>query len=133
MSEPMILVYDDAGRPQYTVNHPWSADLEPYLIANSMNYVICDEQPIHLIYVEDGEVKPRLTGPWVFSANSATPGETITISELPEGTIVTIGSWSETVNDGELEIEVDDPGLFEVHLWCWPYLQDIQEVMINEA
>lgn len=107
---------DGAGRVLFTGSIP-----ESMLVLQGDNIFVGDiDGQTH--YVVDGVATQR-------PANPATlVGSTLT--DVPAGTVVTIGNSQYTVDDGHADLQFSYPGNYSLQLACFPYLDTTIEITV---
>jgi hypothetical protein len=86
------------------------ADLQ----AQEGEFIYLGEADENLQFISSGVAVDRPTNP-------ATLTDTV-LTNVPQGTTVTVHSTSVTCDDGEVELSFEYPGTYTAKLECWPYL-----------
>jgi hypothetical protein len=129
----ILLIYDDTGRPLYTIEWPWHPGTMAMLTERGEYWVQTPKVDLHSVYVDYSsglaEVKDRVAGPWT-ATNFECPsdGETaFSITGLPAGAIVSVGDI-EYPDPGFFEFISTNPGSYTIRVRAWPYLDAQYEV-----
>nr|WP_278388394.1 hypothetical protein [Brucella intermedia] len=130
----MIVVHDEKGMILFVSTYHAGEDYEQELFRQGYRFVHYDKpadamEIVGTCFVDGSEVKTRPT--ISIDKSEVTQGETINIAGLPGLASVTVDGVTFEVEGGELTLDAEHIGRYEIQIDAWPCMPFQQVVTVR--